>query len=310
MAFRGGFQQLWQHKKMWLWIWLIHVAGAASLAWGFSNLWDDVLSGRLVVSEFGGDGTMAILVDAFAHHREVIPYAIGFLGIAIAYVWLGAVLAGGILGRLGAGERGAGERGAGERGAGERGAGKRGGGEGVSEAAPFLAGFFGDCGLYLGRFTRLLLVQMAVLLAFGFGMAFALGAVLGALFSPSGSDGAISVIAILLAALASFIYIILAMVFDYAKVRIVREGRRSAFMAWFAGAQWAVPRLHRTLGLQLIFVALFTLVTFLYWTLAPQAAASGTFWLALGVQQAYLLFRAGLRVHWYGAELALYDALS
>jgi hypothetical protein len=61
------------------------------------------------------------------------------------------------------------------------------------------------------------------------------------------------------------------------------------------------------LGLHLIFVLLVVGGSTLYWYVASTGGLAGTVIAITLVQQAYLIFRAGLRVHWYAAELSLFD---
>jgi hypothetical protein len=90
---------------------------------------------------------------------------------------------------------------------------------------------------------------------------------------------------------------------------MIREKRRSAILAWWAGLRWAIRRLPRTLGLHFLFVLLAVLGSALYWYISSSTGVGETVVLLVLVQQAYLVFRAGLRVHWYAAELLLYDGL-
>ncbi len=312
-ALRGGWRLAWKNKRLWLIIWAAHVGGAAVLAWSFAGVWNQLLGNRLAATEFGGPATTSILVDLVAHHPDALvrlleeagvglPVTGRIGGLFLLYVGLGASLSGGILARLSrsmsavipaAGAAEASKPTDASEGAQER----------------FLPAFLRDCGRYVGRFGRLLLVHAVIVAAVLFVVGVAVGRLLGALLDfddPSmQTRGGLLLLAILTA-----VFLLLAMIFDYAKVRMVQERRRSALLAWWAGLRWALPRLPRTLGLHLGFVLVTVLVTVLYWLLAPgpNPLEGGTHVSLLLLQQGYLLFRSGLRVHWYAAELSLYGS--
>ena len=321
-AWRAGWHLLWRNKRMWLWIWAIHVAGAALLAGIFSSVWSELLGGTLAAGEFGGPQTANILVDLFAHHGEALrglfPGApllgspLGFL--VVLYAWLGMIMAAGILAGLSrsiplpleADEedpdtvQGSAETSSGTELLAARGA---------DLGLPFLGRFLRDCGTYAGRFTRLMIVHLVamvvILLALAAFLEWLSGALLGSHPDPAtGTRAGFVVFAIL-----AFAYLLLTLVGDYAKVRMIREQRRSAILAWVAGLRWAIRRLPRTLGLHFLFVLLAVLGSALYWYISSSTGVGGTVVLLVLVQQAYLIFRAGLRVHWYAAELSLYDGL-
>jgi len=320
-AWRAGWHLLWRNKRMWLWIWAIHVAGAALLAGIFSSVWSELLGGTLAAGEFGGPRTANIIVDLFANHgdalRGLFPGAplfgnpLGFL--VILYAWLGMIMAAGILAGLsrsiplppdGANDDPTAEEIAETRGGREQLAAR-----GADLGLPFLARFMRDCGTYAGRFTRLMVVQLIAMAIILFALIALLGRISDALLG-SHPDPAVSTRAgLVVFAIVAFAYPVLTMVGDYAKVRMVRDQRRSAMLAWWAGLSWALRRLPRTLGLHLSFVLLATLGSALYWYVSSLVSLSGTVVALVLIQQAYLVFRAGLRVHWYAAELSLYDGL-
>jgi len=98
------------------------------------------------------------------------------------------------------------------------------------------------------------------------------------------------------------------MVFDYTKVRMVVEDRRSAFGALMAALRFIARNPGRTFGLYalngLVFVALFAL-----WTVvAPGAGGAGaSVWLVFVAGQMYLLARLLLKLHFLASQTALFQ---
>lgn len=319
-AWRAGWHLLWRNKRMWLWIWAIHVAGAAVLAGIFSSVWSEVLGSTLAAGEFGGPRTANILVDLFAHHGETLrglfPGAplldspLGFL--VVMYAWLGMILAAGILAGLSRSIPVAPDaededldvvQGNVETSSERELLAAR----GVDLGLPFLGRFLRDCGTYAGRFTRLMVVHLIAMVVILLALAALLTRIRSALLGPYPDPAAGTRAGLVVFAIVAFAYMVLTLVGDYAKVRMIRERRRSAVFAWGAGLRWALRRLPRTMGLHFLFVLLAVIGSALYWYVSSSTGVGETVVLLVLVQQAYLIFRAGLRVHWYAAELSLFD---
>ena len=98
--------------------------------------------------------------------------------------------------------------------------------------------------------------------------------------------------------------------FDYAKVAVVLEDRRSAVGAALSGLGFVVRHPLRTLGLFAAFAVAGLLLLWLYGAVAPTAGPAG--W--IGVVAAFVLgqlalaTRLGLRLATLGGETALYGA--
>jgi hypothetical protein len=320
-AWWAGWCLLWGNKRMWLWVWIAHVATAALLAAIFSSIWSELLGSTLAAAQFGGPGTANILVDLFAHHsdtlRGLFPGAFLFGNplafLVLLYAWIGVILAAGILAGLSRSvpltqdaEKDPGEAdddempGTGRARLAERSA---------DLGLPFLGKFLRDCGSYAGRFTRLMIVHIIAMGVILFALASVLGRVADAISGPYPDPATGTWVRLVEVGILALAYLVLTVVGDYAKVRLVREERRSAFFAWWAGLIWAFRRLPRTLGLHLVFVLLAVAGSALYWYSASMGSLGETVIAIALVQQAYLIFRAGLRVHWYAAELSLFDGL-
>jgi hypothetical protein len=98
------------------------------------------------------------------------------------------------------------------------------------------------------------------------------------------------------------------MVFDYTKVRMVVEDRRSAFGALMAALRFIARNPGRTFALYalngLVFVALFAL----WMVVAPGAGGAGaSIWLVFVAGQMYLLARLLLKLHFLASQTALFQ---
>jgi hypothetical protein len=95
--------------------------------------------------------------------------------------------------------------------------------------------------------------------------------------------------------------------FDYARVRIVVEDRRSAFGALLAGIRF-VRRNRGTLYLYLLNAAVFVLLALLYALAAPGAPGGGlSMWVTLAIGQLYIVGRHYVKLLFYASETAFFQ---
>jgi hypothetical protein len=98
-------------------------------------------------------------------------------------------------------------------------------------------------------------------------------------------------------------------IFDYAKIRIVVEDRRSALSGLSAAMRFVWQRLRRVAGLYALNTVAF-LVVIAIWALVAPGARSGGFavWIAFLVGQLYLLVRLALKLQFLASETALFQS--
>jgi len=97
-------------------------------------------------------------------------------------------------------------------------------------------------------------------------------------------------------------------VFDYARVRMVVEDRRSAIGALLAGGRFVRRHAGAAIGLYALNALAFLVLIAVYATLAPAAPGAG--WraaAALGIGQAYIAARVYLKLLFYASETALFQ---
>jgi hypothetical protein len=98
------------------------------------------------------------------------------------------------------------------------------------------------------------------------------------------------------------------MAFDYARVRIVVEDRRSAIGALAAGSRFAWRNLGRTASLYALNAAAFLVLVLLYALISPGAPTAGfSGWVVLLVGQAYIIARHYLKLVFYASEIAFFQ---
>lgn len=98
------------------------------------------------------------------------------------------------------------------------------------------------------------------------------------------------------------------LVFDYARIRIVVEDRRSAFGAIAAGGRFVARRLGRTTGLYAINTMAFVLLVVCYGLVAPGARHQGAAeWAALLLGQAYIVGRLWVKLLFYASQVTFFQ---
>ena len=109
--------------------------------------------------------------------------------------------------------------------------------------------------------------------------------------------------------LFGFLLVLVNVVFDYAKIRIVVEDRRSALGALSAALRFVWRRLGRVVGLYAVNGVAFLILIAIWALLAPGARSGGvTLWLAVLAGQVYLLVRLALKLVFLASETALFQS--
>jgi hypothetical protein len=96
------------------------------------------------------------------------------------------------------------------------------------------------------------------------------------------------------------------LIFDYARIRIVVEDRRSAIGGLVAGARF-VRRHPATLRLYLLDGACFILLALVYALVAPGAPAGMAIWIALVIGQVYILLRHYVKLLFYASQVSFFQ---
>lgn len=170
------------------------------------------------------------------------------------------------------------------------------------------AGFFAACGTHVWRFLRLALAGWVVYFLL-FGMLH--GAIFGAVERASGDLTAERQAVALRGAgylLFGALLLFCTAVFDFARVRIVVEDRRSALGALVASLRFLRRHPGRVAGLYALNGGLCALLLAAYAAAAPGAPRSGAHLvLVLVLGEVYILARHYLKLLFYASEVALFQ---
>jgi hypothetical protein len=172
------------------------------------------------------------------------------------------------------------------------------------------AGFFAACGTHFWRFFRLGIIGWFIY-AFLFRVLHVW--IFGEVYPWLVRDLTVEreAFAVRLAGYAVFgaVLLVCVMVFDFARVRIVVEDRRSAIGALHAGVRFVRRDFGRVAFLYLLYGGVFLALIALYAVAAPGAPRSGLHMLAaLFLGELYILARHYLKLVFYASETALFQS--
>jgi hypothetical protein len=171
-----------------------------------------------------------------------------------------------------------------------------------------VAGFFAACGTHFWRFLRLgVFAWLAYTALFSLVHPWLFDDVYPWATADMTAERAAFGVRVLCYLAFGIFLIVCNLVFDYARIRIVVEDRRSAIGALVAGARF-VRRHPAVLRLYLLNGACFVLLALAYAMLAPGAPAGAAIWLALAFGQLYILLRHYVKLLFYATQTAYFQA--
>jgi hypothetical protein len=166
-------------------------------------------------------------------------------------------------------------------------------------------GFFGACGLHFWRLLRLGVAALFVYaILFRYVHAWVFDDAYGALTRDVTVERTGFAIRLTGYAIFGALLLLCNVIFDYARIRMIVEDRRSAIGALLAGGR----HLAQILGLYVLNALAFLLLVILYAAVVPGAPRSGVaMWLTLGLGELYILGRHYLKLLFYSSQTAFFQ---
>ena len=170
-------------------------------------------------------------------------------------------------------------------------------------------GFFAACGMH---FWRLLRLGAVAWLAYGFLFWYVHGLIFGTLFQWLTRDLTVERTAFAFRVIGYAVFgallVLCNMVFDYARVRIVVEDRRSSIGALVSAARFLRRHAGGAVGLYALNTLAFVVLVAMYGVMSPGAPGSGlAMWGVLALGEAYILARHYLKLVFYASETAFFQ---
>jgi hypothetical protein len=168
-------------------------------------------------------------------------------------------------------------------------------------------GFFGACGAHVAAIARLGVIALAAYaFLFGWLHPLLLTGAYGRITHELAVERAAFAIRAALYVLFGAALMAINLVFDYARIRIVVEDRRSAIGALLAGGRFVRRNFAGAAALYLMNGGLFLALIAGYALAAPRATLPA--WLALAIGETYIVGRHFLKLAFYASETSLFQA--
>ena len=279
-AFKQGTARIWSHKRLIVWLYLANLLFASVLVLPIRKIVGEI-SNIDLADEFVSGFQLDLFVDFWAQHSSALKsVALTAVGLGVLYLIINVFLTGGIVASLASAH-------------------------GVS-----LRRFFYSASRYFWRYLRLfvLLAVVVGLLLAGYGLW------LDELVDNLRRDSTTDVASFLWRAIAVTVMLVffslVMMVFDYAKIRTVVDGRRSVFVAACAAFGFSFRRFLRTVSLfyfNLVIVGILFAVYLIVEDRFSNATTASMVSLFV-VQQIFILSRIWMRLSFFATQMAFYCA--
>jgi hypothetical protein len=170
--------------------------------------------------------------------------------------------------------------------------------------------FFAACGMYFPRFLRLVVVMgVCYYVLFRYVHQWLFSDLYQRVTRNLTQERTAFLIRVTLYLVFGALLVVTNVAFDYVKVRVVIEDRRSVIGALGAGIRFVRRNAAPVFGLYLANGLIFVIVIALYAVVAPGAERSGLMlWLGFAVSQVYLLARLWARLVFLASETALFQS--
>lgn len=281
-AFKIGTGRVWLHKRVILWLYAVNIAFAAVLVYPFRTA-----VAKLSKTDLADDFVAGFQIDSFAyywsHYSPVLKsLAFGAVGLGALYLVFSIFLTGGAVATLAVDRR-------------------------LS-----LRRFLSYAARYFGRYFRLFVLLAVMLGLVGAGYKFLLSDVIDDLRDAATTGRASFLWRVAGVGVAVLACAFVLMVFDYAKIRMVVDRRRSSFLAAASAFAFAVRRCWRAVPLFSMNLLIVVLLFVLY--LAVENQFSGVTLASMislfVIQQIFIISRLWMKLSFYSTQMAYYGSIA
>lgn len=280
-SLQSGWQAVRAHKRMLIVFYAANLIFGLLLIWPLRAMLDSFIGSSRMGEKLGGTLDMDFLFE-FLRHNEQAGSVFGALVLVVpAIAWLFTLfLSGGALAVFSQTEK----------------------------YTP--ARFWGGAAQYFGRFCRLALWSLPVLILL-FCLQYLEAGVQRLFFGKDPYENIAYWGGWIKAGLRAISFMLFGMIFDYARIHTVLNDENKMRLSLRAGLKWVAQNFFSTLGLALVLFAVGAVALLIYNPLANNLSAPNTLiiFLLFLLQQGYMLFRATLRLILYASQMHLYREL-
>ncbi len=280
-----GIKEASFQPKMILTLWVINVLFASVLYFPLSGLIKDFIGNSAASEQLLSKWDNYIFFEWLIHTFSALqPVLLLIMIVVFLYGVFSLFLKGGILSIFAAGA-------------------------GVSEKTEerWCARFFRGAGKYWWRFFRLCIYSLV--LWTGFAIFIFILSEAGRLISNGGiREQAAFIWFIIEILIGLFLVLLILMILDYARIRIVAEATQKVFISLWKAAGFVFSHFGRTLALYYLLTATGAILFFVYWKLAGliETHTAAGIWLAFGAGQVFIASREWLLMAFQAGQLNMY----
>jgi len=286
--YKLGIKKATAEKKMMFLLWVVNIAFASAVYFLVSGYVGKALgnsqSSEALLKRFDFGFVLEMLIH---EGGPVLNIALAAFILAALYFWTSVFLNGGILFSLIESGRSDGP---------------------ADRKRPFMPLFFEGAGKYFGRFFRLtlytLLLWLVSILIF-----LLLNAVTKPMMASGLNEKAVFYVTLIKVILALFLFFLIRMILDYARIAIVTEDSRYVFRALFQAVGFVGRRIGSTLGLYYVLLLTGMILFAVFWVLNKFIPTDSYFPIMLSflVGQIFILSRGWLKITFQTSQLRLYS---
>ncbi|MDD5542061.1 MAG: hypothetical protein PHX83_02710 [Acidobacteriia bacterium] len=273
-----------RNKKVWFLLWLMNGLMASIAAWPVFNALNSDLSHSLMAAPMMDRFSIDFAAEFLFKHQDSLPALVSVLTVvSVVYLILTLLTTGGTLAVFSSADR--------------------------RFNAPL---FFRGCSVYFWRFFRLFLVSLIFYGVLVAGLNAALSGVVGKVTAGWTVEKYVRFTSWSRVLIVVFVFVLINMIFDYAKVRLVITEGRSAIMAALRSIKFVFKNFRKTLAVY-IYCALLLLILALIYNPLEQALPQYTRrWVVLVflLGQIFILARVFVRLTFFSSEVLLYESLA
>lgn len=272
-----------KNKKLWFLLWLVNALMAAIAALPVFALLSAELDHSLSAAPMMDRFNLDFMAELFFKYYDANPYIVfSVMTLALVYTVVTLLTTGGTLAVFASTER--------------------------RFNAPL---FFRGCGVYFWRFFRLLILALIFYGIFVVGFNNLLARLLTFLTRTWTQEKFVLLLSWMRLLTVAFLFLVVNMIFDYAKVRMVIDDKRSAVGSTVKSIKFVLKNFRKTFALFLFCVLMGLIIIAIYNPLEqwlPQNGKRGVILVFL-LQELFILARVYVRLTFFSGEVLLYDEM-
>ncbi len=282
-----GIKRAFLEPKMAVVLWLVNFVSASVVYFLFSGYLSDVIGNRLVAVNFLKGFDFEAFFELIIHEGEALHWIlyVAFI-IAFLYYWVSQFLHGGILSVLKS---------------------RSITGEVESGNMRFAPAFFQGAGKYFGRFFRLAIYSLLLWLVFGL-VYFLLDLLMKPFTAGGSNEPAIYYRYWARGIIFLFLYFLIRMIGDYARIKLVAEDSRAVFGSLLFAVRFVFQNFFKTLILYYLMLITGLIFFGAYWVVQKMVPAQTLLpiLIAFLIGQIFIFSRGWLKIALQAGQLRFY----